>query len=42
MTGTAVGAAASVEVPPVLNVAVKYVDGPVTAGYGNRIAYIHE
>ena len=42
MTGTAVGAAESVEVPPVLNVAVEYVDGPVTAGHGERVAYIHE
>ena len=42
MTGTPVGATASVEVPSVLNVAVEYVDGPVTAGHGARVAYIHE
>jgi benzoate-CoA ligase len=29
-------------VPPALNVAVEYVDGPVTAGHGDRVAYIHE
>ena len=42
MTGTPVGAAESVEVPSVLNVAVEYVDGPVTAGHGERVAYIHD
>src|SRR5262245_28815073 len=42
MTGTLVGAAASVKVPPVLNAAVEYVDGAVAAGHGDRVAYIHE
>ena len=42
MTGTPVGAAASIEVPPVLNVAVEYIDGPVAAGHGDRVAYVHE
>src|SRR5262245_46930332 len=42
MTGAAAGAEASIEVPRVLNVAVEYVDGPVTAGHRDRVAYIHE
>ncbi len=35
-------AAPSVRVPRDLNVAVEYIDGPVAAGHGARIAYIQE
>jgi len=42
MTETPMRAAApAVDVPPVLNVAVEYVDGPVAAGHGARVAYVH-
>lgn len=42
MRGAPAATGPQVEVPDVLNVAVEYVDGAVTAGHDDRVAYVYE